>query len=280
MSVTHTHDLLAEIEELPELLPLPGVALTLLNASKDPNIGARELSQIVSSDTSLSVRLLRASNSSLYGAGGITTIEHASVVLGARGLRDLAIAVVASNLHKEGKSLNPSSSSLWKHSLGCATVARTIAQNIDDVCPDEAFVTGIVHDLGKLVLIQLLRDQYTLIPRALDGETTTDAELELYGVCHTELGRRCAEQWGLPGEIAAALQDHHAEYDASVHSRLTAVVFAANQLSKIWRIGTDTQVTLDPQEVSAATDLPFDDQKLSEVQQQAAADYVQNQIAF
>lgn len=279
--MTQTRNLLAEIEELPELLPIPDVALTLLNASKDSNVGARELAQIVSCDTSLSVRLLKASNSTLYGVGGkIKTIEHASVVLGARGLRDLAMSLVAQAMYDDSKTLNGSVDSLWKHSLGCATVARTIAQSVDDVCPDEAFVSGIIHDVGKLVLIQLLKDQYTLIPQALDGEVTTTQEKELYGVCHAELGMRCAEQWGLPFEISEALQDHHAEYDANVHSRLSGVIFAANQLSKVWGIGTESEIELDPLEVSESNDLPFDDQKLSEVKQQAACDYLQNQVAF
>lgn len=281
MSTTQEHDVLARIDELPELVPLPAIALELLNACKDPNIGAKDLCQIVSCDSSLAVRLLQISNSTLYGCGGqIKTVEHASVVLGVRGLRDLAVSVVTVGLFSDSREQNPSAGLLWRHSLGCATVAKAIVEIVDGVCPDEAFITGIVHDVGKLVLIQLLQEKYDLIPKALAGESTVESEKQLYGICHAELGMRCAEEWGLPFEMSEALRNHHVTYDSAVHSRLSSVMAAANQLSKLWTIGTDSELDIDAKTICEANELPFDENQLSEIQQQCTLDYAQNQKAF
>ena len=264
MPIQQERDIRSELDNLPELIPLPDVALNLLDACNNANIGARELCSIVSCDTSLSVRLLQVSNSSHYGLSGqIKTVEHAAVVLGASGLRDLAMSIVAYGVFARTKAQNRDVESLWRHSLGCATVARTVAEHLGDVCPNEAFVTGMIHDVGKLVLVQLLKDDYDLVPRALKGEVTVDQEQQQYGIGHAELGRRCVEEWGLPPEIGDTLLSHHDPGGFDQHSRLTSVVVAANQLSKIWNIGNSLKVDMDPVDVLSSTELPLNETDLA-----------------
>jgi len=281
MSTIRTRDLLAEINELPELVPMPAIALKLLTACKDENVGAKELCKIVSCDSSMSVRLLHVSNSSMYGcAGQIKTLEHASVVLGMRGLRDLAVSIVAAGMFQDNKDQHSSAEMLWRHSLACATVAKTISEDIPGVCPDEAFICGIIHDVGKLVLMQLLGEEYTLIPKALAGESTAEEEESLYGICHVELGTQCTEDWGLSCDIAQALCYHHAPNVLAEHPPLSAVISAANQLAKIWNVGTDVPVVIDIQNVVEKNQLPFDEEKLVELKEQSLLGFDENERAF
>lgn len=274
-------DLVAEIDELPELLPVPATALRLVTACQDKNVGARDLCQIINCDPGLSFSLLRISNSSRYGFGGkIKTLEHATVVLGTKGIRDLAVSVMASGLFDESAKANPAADLLWTHSLACATVAKHLAKHTELCDPDEAFMSGIIHDIGKLVMIQILEDKYDLIPDALSGISTTTIEAERFGICHAELASRCADEWGLPLETSDALRDHHEAYDPAIHSELTGIVAAANQLAKIWNIGVESTYEESATTIAETYHLPLSESELEEIAESSLEEYHQNHAAF
>lgn len=273
-------DLSSRFDELPDLLPFPAVALKLMQACKDPKNGARELCQIIECDASLSTDLLRISNSSLYGcAGQIKTVEHAAVVLGVSGLRDLALSAAAADVFAAGEEQHPASQALWQHSLGCATVARILAEHVEDVSPDEAFVAGLVHDVGKLIFIEILKDDYDLMSKSMLGICIVEDEAECFGVSHTQLGQRCGEEWGLPLGISDAIGFHHAPRDADA-VELASVVSAANQLSKIWRIGAEDDVEISEAEILEENELGFDEAVLADMIERAPVDFAASKQVF
>jgi putative nucleotidyltransferase with HDIG domain len=281
MSAAAVTDLSERLEELPELLPFPAVALKLLEACRDENTGSRDLCHIIECDASISMRLLRIANSSLYGCSGkIRTIEHAAVVLGVKGLRDLAVSAAAADVFGGDQDPESGNQRLWHHSIGCATLARILAEQVPHVAPDEAFVAGLVHDIGKLVFVELLREQYDLIPRALCGVSTVQEELRDYGLSHAELGERCGEEWGLPGEISDAIASHHCPADAQFAEELASVVGAANQVSKIWNVGSSGDVDQDIRQVFDEHGLAFDQATIELFREQAQPAYEASVKAF
>lgn len=274
-------DLSSRIDELPELLPFPAVALKLMHACKNPECGVRDLCQIIECDASLSLKLLRISNSSLYGCPGqIKTVEHAAVVLGVKGLRDLAMSAAAADVFKSDGKNDVAVQWLWHHSLGCATMARIIAERVPEVSCDEAFVAGLVHDAGKLVFVELLGDDYDLLDKSMQGISTVEEELARFGISHAELGGRCGEEWGLPGEISDAIGAHHCLDEAVFSESLAAVVGAANQISKIWKIGSDQDTTMEIDDVIAEFGLSLETAELDAMQECAPDAFAAIQEAF
>ena len=277
---TTVQDLSSRVDELPELLPFPAVALKLMEACKCRETGVRDLCQIIECDPSLSLKLLQIANSSLYGCGGqIRSVEHASVLLGAKGIRDLALSAAASDLFC--RKPNPLIDKLWSHSLGCAAVARIIGETVPHVTGDEAFVAGLVHDVGKLVLLELLDDEYDLIPKALAASCVVKDEESYFGLSHATIGGRCGDDWGLPCEITDAICHHHSPSDADFSEALAAVVGAANQISKVWNIGvTGLDLPLEATDILEQYNLVMDQQALVHIRERAPSDFAASQKAF
>ncbi len=219
-----------------ELRPFPAAASRLMAACNDESATVRELTEIIKYDAGLSVRLLQIANSPMYGfSGEIRSIDHATVVLGMRALRDLAVSTAVGDVFDSGSGATAQiRKKLWEHSLACGCIARLLADNVEDVVPDEAFLGGVIHDVGKLFLLDHDADGYStmLAETSLHGLPAT--ELETYGMPHTLVGQRCGQEWGLPDEVIDVISFHHQPEEADFGGGLVDVVFAANQLSVNW----------------------------------------------
>ncbi len=272
-------DLESRLEELPDLLPFPAVATKLMNVANSSSVSIRDMCRIIECDASLSMELLRIANSPIYGCGGqVRTIEQAAVLLGTRGLRDLAATTAAAGLFES--TVNPIVNDLWQHSLGCATVARMLARKVDDVDADEAFLAGLVHDVGKLVMVTLLEEHYDLVEPSLAGQEVCGEETSRYGMHHAELGGECSEDWGLPMEIADAVRFHHDPSAAEESVAMAQVISAANHLSKGWKLGVPGDVDVDIPAVLEAAGLSFDEATLQELEEQAPVKFAESVQTF
>lgn len=239
-SIVDSNSFLDVVRETPELRPFPVTATRLISATADPGIGAGDLAAIFRHDPALSVRVLQVANSSLYGySGNITTVSRAVVVLGFRAVRNLALAIAASSVYAHGETSHAERSRLWRHSVGCAAVARLLAEEVPGVTADEAFLAGIVHDVGKLIFFDLVPERYRELAALGGGGRGLQLEGCEFGATHTEVGRLCAEQWGLPDELCQAISGHHLQDTSGYSPGLVAVTNLANQLSAAWGIGTD-----------------------------------------
>ncbi len=231
-------DLFQYMESLSDLRPFPTAATRLLAACDDPNANSRTIAEIIQCDPGMSLKLLRVSNSSMYGfSGEIRSVEHATVVLGFRAVKDLSLSLAAADMFAQGSTAQQEREALWQHSLGCASLARILASQSNDVSPEEAFLAGVVHDVGKLIYYDVYPDVYAALTCDLPPQAIVTAENESFGVAHTEIGRRCADEWGLPGEIAEVINWHHAPDNAEFSHELVELVSTANILSKLWGIG-------------------------------------------
>ena len=180
------------LDRLSELQPFPAVASRVLATVEDPDCTAQDLSQIIQCDAGLAAHILRVANSSYYGfSGRIKTIDHCVVVLGFKAVRDLAISMASASVFQNGAELK-ARKQLWHHSLACGALSHRLAAEATGVSPDEAFLGGILHDVGKLVLFEAVPEEYRALCAELDSKDVIEAEEEAFGISHEEIGMECS----------------------------------------------------------------------------------------
>lgn len=225
------------LDDLSELRPFPASVSMLLSKLNDVNANAKTFADIIECDAALAVRLLRAANSPLYGVSNeVRSIEHAVTLLGMRGLKSLALSLAGASLFLTGTKAVKERQAVWKHSLGCATVARSLARHTPNIPKDEAFLAGIFHDVGKLFLYDFAPEEYSAIS---ESEDLIAHERDLFDVTHEELGIRSASRWNLAEEIKVAIGYHHRPEQAPTHREYAMVVSLANQLAHLGGVGSE-----------------------------------------
>lgn len=218
-----------------EVSPLPSAAIRLVNACRDDATGAEDVLEIVESDPALAARMLRTVNSSRYAPRyPVSDLKTAIALLGFREIRTLAVTAHASGLFTpSGNYRWYSRAILWNHHVAVASVSRLIAQVCGRVKGDEAYLAGLLHDIGLILIDQHLRKYFMqVLDRLTESASTSDIEQELLLFDHCELGEYVLRQWNLPESIWAAAGYHHTplEYQGPFH-RIVKVVSIANYLS-------------------------------------------------
>src|SRR5262245_950810 len=195
------------VERTGQLYSLPAVAAEVLRLTGEPQIDPRELRQCIESDPALAARLLRVVNSSLFGpTRPVTDLNQALALL---GIRPLKMLVLGFSLPKElftGLEAEVLAR-YWRQTLIKAVAARELAERLWRTPGDEAFLAGLVQDIGVLALIQQLGPSYAkLLERVQSfGGSLIDCELDTLGFDHLVLSARLLTHWGLPGALCAAI---------------------------------------------------------------------------
>ncbi|MCA9185487.1 MAG: HDOD domain-containing protein [Pirellulaceae bacterium] len=258
-------------DELPDIQPFPQIAGQIVSACGTPSITAQTLCEIIQRDPGIALKIMKVANSSAYGLSGrVTNLSHAVVVLGLKSVRNLALSAAASSVFKSGN--DTLRQDLWSHSVACATVASLVAQK-SGLNRDDSFLAGIVHDAGKLLLMDAAGQQYLEITGDRSGPERLDAERIAFGTDHQELGLRCAEEWGLPLELSDAISNHHAEMDANFPPGVSDVVNVSNHLSKFWGLGVNQPKDVDVERVLYDAPLKVTVADLDELQDRSQGNY-------
>lgn len=220
---------------------LPGVALQVIRLTDDPYSTVKQLNEIICQDQSMTARVLRLSNSAYYGhPRRIATIIEAIGVLGFSTIREL---VMAASMHKilgnEVKGYQIATGDIWRHSITCAMTSRAIARRVRYPATDRAFIAGLMHDIGKVILNIYMLDSYDEIIRRVREERQpfSVVEQDVLGFSHANVGARVAEKWNLPADHVEAIACHHNPLDAKENPRLTAVVHIADVVCMTMGIG-------------------------------------------
>ena len=241
----------SQLDGLVQLKPMPAVAMQIMKACRDEQFNVRELVSLVECDPAIAARVLSVVNSSAFGLSReVSTINQAVVVLGFKSLSQLAISAATAKVFSDGKSSEEDRMRLFDHSLGCAAVARVIVgggQTSADA--GEAFLAGMLHDIGKLVFFDLAPEEYRSLEQNRGTDSLLDLERDAFGLDHTAVGMKFGEFWGLPGGIKQAIANHHLEQHDSeqqLGTSVTTVTNIANDLAKIWGVGREIDTPLSP----------------------------------
>ncbi len=224
---------LAEGNTLP---PCPQVVAKVTDLCADESATARDIGRAIMADEAISTRLIKLANSSFYGLSGkVSTVTQAAIILGSNEIRSIVYALPVKDLftkcgNEEGLDLE----ALWGHSVRVAALARELSYKIRYPRPEEIFVAGIIHDMGKVVLDQLLPGEYAEVLSEAEekGLDVVAHEEEVLGTSHAEVGRRLAEVWRFPDMLADAILYHGRPAEAAEASPVAALVCAADTLER------------------------------------------------
>ncbi len=215
-----------------EMSTLPHIAMRVLEVVGHEQAGASDLKRVVEGDPSLSARLLRSVNSAASGLRTqVTNLNQAISLLGFSRVRNLAMTASVSAVFKGNVKIGTYDRKvLWKHLVAVGLCARLIAARLKMANFEDAFLAGLLHDIGIVLEDEHVHDDFRLVLARLRGNRLlSDVEQEVLGFTHTRLGERVAENWRFPPMVAAAIRHHH---DSSAytgpHLDIVRCVEAAN----------------------------------------------------
>lgn len=230
-------ELIANLGDLP---PLPQVASQVLRVSADPDATAEDLRKVISMDQALTSQILKISNSAMFGMmREVTTLTQAIMTLGFSTIKSVVIASSAKNLYHRG-TVGLQERLIWEHALVSAIASRAFARSLRFARFEEAFIGGLLHDIGKSVMGVKFPERYASLLRTVYNEkgVCLDLELELFGFDHAMVGEALVTQWNLAPSLQAAVRWHHDPiHAAEEHRPLAAIVALANHLALEEKVG-------------------------------------------
>jgi len=248
-------DIKRVVVRLEKLPTLSGVATKLLLTTVEEQTDAAKIARIIESDQALVARILRLVNSPAYGfSGRVTTVANGVSLLGFSAVRSLVLSLTLADVfpHAHDPKSPFDRVAFWKHSLGCAVCAELIAEKTASDYAPEAFIAGLIHDIGKLALDVCAHDDFMKCVRTAQerGTYLVEVERELLDTDHANIGKWVAEQWGLPEKYVEAVWLHHQPVETltgdTVVRRLIEIVQAANAVCRGLMIGASGDLQVHP----------------------------------
>jgi putative nucleotidyltransferase with HDIG domain len=218
--------LIAKVKDLP---PLPTVVMKAMEMTLDPDVSVRNLQLVISQDQALSAKILRIVNSAMYALRReVSTVSHAVAVLGIETVKSVIMAASVERVFQKSKDLG--TKLMTEHSWGTAVAARTIARRVRYENVEEAMVCGLMHDIGKPVLLQNLPARYReILHEVYNGNASFhQSELLAFGFSHAHVGALLARKWNFPPQLAEAVGYHHNPSSAPSYRKLACIVNLAN----------------------------------------------------
>ncbi len=207
---------------------LPHIAIKLTKLISDENSTMQDFEKMIKMDPTLVLRLLRGANSPYYGLRQkVNSISRAVVVIGINNLRNMIVTEGLKEIFKDKKSENVfSRSRLWLHCSAVSICSQMIMERIFGLNGEDAFLCGILHDIGMIVEDQTEPDLFYRVCNTYDenSKPITDYEKEIVGTDHCAIGYLLAKDWQLPIEIQEGIQRHHKMLDHVSPSSLTGVI--------------------------------------------------------
>ena len=240
-----------KIKELPLL---PDILMKLNRVLHSKSVTIDTVNTIIEKDPALTAKILKLANSSYYGLSYMVgTLKKAITVLGFNTIRNLAVTVSVSGIFAGNTHRSVDVQKLWHHSIGCAIASKSLLSGKNPLIQEKAFMGGILHDIGKIIIFLNFPEDTKKIIEKIKGNkllTESEAERELLGFDHSDLGSFIAEKWHFPKELACSISLHHnpeqfASYTDKLENReeaelLIYSVYTGNQIAKAMALGTSS----------------------------------------
>jgi putative nucleotidyltransferase with HDIG domain len=229
------------IRDISHIATLPEITLKIVELVEDPRSTAQDLHKIISNDPALCSRILKVVNSSFYGLPGqIGSINRAIVMLGLNAVKNIAIAASLAKLFRGGDlTPNFSARSLWMHSVATAASAKLLADRMGFAASDEAFLSGLIHDIGIMVEMQYDRNRLIDVVQRVGADAQGVPALDMcqvedaiFAANHQHFGAALCARWKFPTAFSLVTGHHHRPLELPHDSRtLPAIVYVADRLA-------------------------------------------------
>ena len=274
------------LSKIGDIATLPEVTAKIISVVDDPKSTARDLHRVIKNDPALATKILKVVNSAFYGLPGqVSEIDRAIVLLGRSAVKNIAISASISRLFtSERISDRFSARDIWKHCLAVAVAPRQLCAVVGKrAFAEEAFLAGLIHDLGLLVERQAFPDQLKEVIR-LAGETDRlfpELEAEIIGADHQAIGAALAAKWKFPRGLQTVLGYHHRIMNLAADNRLPAtIVYIADVLVCHERIGFYLTGDHQPLDDTILESIGLSESDFTTVQQELAAQVEEAESIF
>ncbi|MFQ5642347.1 MAG: HDOD domain-containing protein [Thiogranum sp.] len=216
------------------LVSLPEVCIQVQALADSPYTTAQDIGDVVGKDTALTTRLLKLVNSAYFGLPRkVDTVTRAVNMIGMRELRNLTMAASAAEVFSRIPGNLIDMAAFWQHSVYCGLLARNFAQRCNVLHSERLFTAGLLHDVGRLLMLTKLPDQITLAEsmRLESDRDICDIERELVGFDHAETGQALLQHWNMPQNLCISVLYHHNPQDAHDAHLEAALLHIANQVT-------------------------------------------------
>lgn len=231
------------VQDIGGLITLPDVYLRINRVVDDPDSTTDDIAKVISQDPSFTVRLLKVANSALYSfSSSVNTVSKAVAIIGTSHIRSLALSMSVAKSFEHLPNDLVSMENFWKHSLLCALSARILARQAGRCDPEALFTAGLLHDIGELIIFNklsgLAKEALTLVLDNVDEIPINEAEYQVMGFDHADVGGELARQWKLPPLLEECIAHHHHIENAKRYPREAALIHIANVLSQMAELDT------------------------------------------
>jgi len=229
------------VSKIDDMKVLPQIINEIIALTDNPNSTVQDMEKAILKDSVLTTKILRLANSAYYGyARNISTISRAAILLGFQAIKSLALAsTVRTYFADELKGYSLDKNDLWTQSQTCAIASRFIAKEIKYSNPEEAYIAGLLRDIGKTILNQHMEKEYAFVLAKIEKDNVSflDAERDILGFNHAEIGEKVAEKWNFPPSLVDAIGHHHTPEKSTVNPQLVSIVHIADAITMMMGVG-------------------------------------------
>ncbi|MEE9911707.1 MAG: HDOD domain-containing protein [Deltaproteobacteria bacterium] len=248
------------LEKITDLPTLPSVYFKVDKLLKDKQASIENVARIIEIDPAMSSSILRLVNSAFYGLSAKSnSIAQAVMILGFNAVKNAIVSVaILDTLSIRDRYRNFNIADFWRHSVSVAVLGRHLAERSRLTAPDDAFMAGLLHDIGKIIMIRHFNDDFGRVWQTMQETKCSfaDAEAEAASIDHVTIGAYLARKWQLPEHIIFAIAGHHYYITSGQSTGLVECVMLANALSNNgYQINPDDYVFEEPIEKALKTQL-------------------------
>jgi HD-like signal output (HDOD) protein len=230
-----------------------GLPATFVKVSKmleDPECRSKDLAAVIEKDPALTVKLLRLANSAFYGfSGKVDTVARAISIIGFKELKSVVLTIsVRSVFEGFGKDSPLNMTRFWEHSMACGIGCRVLAGLKGEQNTEGYFIAGFLHDLGRLILLESLPQQYLRVHEMAQTDVRLVHEIEeaVFGFNHAEVGGELVRTWDLPAPLFEAVTHHHDPSKCESFVDLTSIVHISDIVIHAFRLGASGNPLVPP----------------------------------
>jgi putative nucleotidyltransferase with HDIG domain len=240
--------ILGKLDRIKDIPTLPTIVFELNKYLRDPDTSIKTVCDTIEKDQAIALKILKLVNSAFYGfKSKISDLRNAVVLLGYNAVRNAIVSLSVINAFpKRVQLMDFDISQFWKHSLAVAVTSKNIAQLSRKESPDNCFVGGLLHDVGKVILAQYFPKLFEAVWSTLQNEHLTfyEAERKSLPIDHAKIGTHLAAKWQLPQGLIDAIRWHHDFQPESKSANFVKNIYLANFIVNAYDIDPDLRLDL------------------------------------